>query len=234
MATKKTTRRNSSTKPNRKTSLVGSVKKYDSTIESLVPESSSTPAKPMPKILFAIPIIIALLALLLWRNKGLILVATVNNQPVWRWDLEQRFVSRFGTQTLEEMVNEQILKNEASKQGITVTEADLNNKTSEIEKTLEGKVTLKDALKQQGMTMEDFNRQLEVQIMIEKLTAKKVTVTDKDISDFIEQNKENMMAKDEAGMKAEAKAAVLQSKQDQEFQKIFADLKKNAKVTKYL
>lgn len=202
--------------------------------ETIVEQSSSMPRRPMPKILLVVPLIIALLFLLIWKNKGWFVAATVNNQPIWRWDLEQRFVSRFGTQTLDEMVNEQILKNEAGKQGINVSEQEINNKVSEIEKTLTGKVTLKEALTQQGMTLDDFRRQVQIQILIEKLTANKVTVSDKEITDYVDKNKDSLTATDDAGMRDEAKTAILQGKRNETFQKLFENLKKSAKVTKFL
>lgn len=205
----------------------------------VIEETTIEPVTRMPTgkispVLYLIPIILAIFALVIWKNKGWIVAATVNGQPVWRWNLEQRFVSRYGTQTLDEMVNEQILKNEAAKQGIVVSDADVSVKISEIEKTLKGKITLKEALLQQGMTMDDFRRQVQIQVLIEKLTARKVTVSDKEIADYISQNKDSLTATDEAGMNVEAKNAILQTKKSQEFQKLFADLKKNAKVTKYL
>ena len=202
--------------------------------ETIVEQPLSMPRRQMPKILLVIPLIIALLFLLVWKNKGWFVAATVNNQPIWRWELEQRFVSRFGTQTLDEMVNEQILKNEAAKQGITVSDPEINIKISEIEKTLNGKVTLKEALSQQGMTIDDFRRQVQIQILIEKLTAGSVNVSDKEIADYVDKNKDSLTATDESGIKAEAKTAILQGKRNETFQTLFENLKKSAKVTKFL
>lgn len=197
-------------------------------------ENMPTARKPISPVIFLLPIIIAVLALIVWKNKGWIVAATVNNQPIWRWDLEGRLVSRYGTQTLDEMVNEQILKSEAAKQGITVTDADVNSKISEIEKSLNGKISLQDALAQQGMTMADLRQQAEIQVYIDKLTASKVTVSDKDVTDYIANNKDSLTATDEAGMRQEAKQAILTSKRNQTFQQIFANSKKSAKVTKFL
>lgn len=228
MSSKKSTRKNSLAKIPHSPKDAGVIE------ETTMGSASKMGAKKMPRLIYLIPVILAVFVLVIWKNKGWIVAATVNNTPVWRWEVEQRFVSRYGTQTLDEMVNEQILKNEATKQGIVVTDSDITAKISEIEKTLKGKITLKDALAQQGMTMEDFRRQVEIQIKVEKLTDKKVNVSEKEIADYISVNKESLTATDEAGINAEAKNAILQTKKNQEFQKLFAELKKNAKVAKYL
>lgn len=234
MPAKKTSR--STTSRNRKTS---SLRPRSATyMNSMQSEDVSTDQAPqksrLSPLILAIPFIIAILVLILWKNKSWLVAATVNGQPIWRWNLEQRFVARYGTQTLDEMINEQILKSEAAKQGVKVTDTDVNNKITQIEKTLQGKITLKDALAQQGMTMDEFRNQVELQVLIEKLTANKVTVSDKEIADYIAANKDTMVATESAALQQEARTAILEQKRNQTFQSYFANLKKNAKIAKYL
>lgn len=179
-------------------------------------------------------VILIALAILVWRHKGIIMAGTINNQPIWRWDLEKRLVARSGNQVFEEMVNESLLKSAATKKGITVTDAELNQKVKEIEKSLNGQISLADALSQQGMSMDEFRRQVSLQIMVEKLTADSVKVSDDDITKYIDQNKSLLTATDEASMRAEAKQNLIREKQSTAFQKIFDDLKKAAKIKNYL
>ena len=94
-------------------------------------------------------------------------------------------------------------------------------------------MSLDDALAQQGMTRADLERQVELQLIVEKMTAD-VTVTDKDIADYIAANKDTLPATDEASLTAEVKDTLIRQKRSDEFKRIFDDLKKNAKVTKYL
>jgi hypothetical protein len=115
-----------------------------------------------------------------------------------------------------------------------VTDAELNQKVKEIEKSLNGQISLADALSQQGMSMDEFRRQVSLQIMVEKLTADSVKVSDDDITKYIDQNKSLLTATDEASMRAEAKQNLIREKQSTAFQKIFDDLKKAAKIKNYL
>lgn len=209
--------------------------KKDLAIPAVSETKSAIKLPVRPSILYIIVILILVLGMFLWKNKALIVVATVDNRPIWRWDLDNKLInSPTGKQVYDDMINRQIVSNEAAKKGITVSDAEVNTKTSEIEKTLPPGVKLSDALAQRGMTMLDFRSQVRLQLVIEKLTAGSTSVTDEEITAYIEKNKESMTATTDAGLKNEAKQILSSDKLNQTFQKLFADLKKNAKVQKFL
>lgn len=194
----------------------------------------SSVKKAFSPVKIAIAVVLIVIAVLLWRNKGIIIAGKVNNEPIWRWELERRMVARAGNQVFEEMVNESLLKAAASKKGIVVTDSELNQKVKEIEKSLNGQISLADALAQQSMSMDEFRRQVGLQIIVEKLTADSVKVTDEEVATYVEQNKSLLTATDEAGLKEEAKQNLMRERQSTAFQKIFDDLKKSAKIQNYL
>lgn len=179
-------------------------------------------------------IALAVLALLLVLNKGLILVATVNNQPVWRWDLEKRLSGQYGSQMLDELTSEALIYQAAAKKGITVKSSEVDAKLTEKEKTLNGKMTLSDALAAQGTTVEEYRRWLGLEMLLEKLVADQVSVSDQDVSDYIDKNKGLLTATDEGTMKDEARQAVLSDKQNTAIRQYFTNLKSQAKISKFL
>ena len=183
---------------------------------------------------FILGVLILVLAVLLWKNKGWVVAATVNNRPVWRWDLENRMVARFGSQTVDELVSESLIKQAAAKNNVTVSKTEIDNKVAEIEKTLAGKITLKDALAQQGMTVDDFRRQVELQLMLEKLTASSVVVSDKEVTDYIDKNKATLTATNDADLKMEARRILVTGKQGTVLRDYFTNLRSQAKILKYL
>lgn len=178
--------------------------------------------------------IILLLAGLLWKNKSLVVAATVNGQPVPRWELENRLVSRYGNQTLDEVVNEVLIRQAGQKGGVDVAPKEVDGKISEVEKTLDGKISLSEALTQQGMTMADFRAQVELQLILDKLSASSVTVTDRDVADYIASNSGLLTSTDPASQSAEAKSILLSQKKNAAYRQIFGNLKSQAKVTKFL
>lgn len=183
---------------------------------------------------FVLGIIVLVLSAFLWKNKGWVVAATVNNRPVWRWDLESRMVSRFGSQTIDELVSESLIRQTAAKNKVIISKIEVDNKVSEIEKSLAGKITIKDALAQQGMTIDDFRRQVELQLMLEKLTASSVAVSDKEIQDYIDKNKSTLTATDEAGLKEEVRKILLAGKQGTVLRDYFTNLRSQAKILKFL
>ncbi len=179
-------------------------------------------------------LVLVVLAAFLFLNKNLIIVGVVNNRPVWRWDLEKRLVGQYGAQSLDQLVSEVLISQAAGDKKISVSKAEVDAKIAEIEKTLQGKISLSDALVQQGMTVEDFHRQVELQLILEKLTAGQVTVSDTEIADYIDKNKSALVATDEAGTKEEAKNVLLNDKQSTVLRQYFTDLRSKAKITKFL
>lgn len=197
-----------------------------------VPEEVSS--KKINSKYFILGVVVLVLAVLLWKNKGWVVAATVNNQPVWRWDLEKRLVGQFGNQTVDELVSESLIKQATAKNNVTVSKTEVDNKVAEIEKTLAGKITIKDALAQQGMTIDDFRRQVELQLMLEKLTASSVVVSDKEIQDYIDKNKSTMTATNDADLKIETRKILSAGKQSAALRDYFTNLRSQAKILKYL
>lgn len=203
---------------------------------NIIKQNFPLPAK-LPVVSRKRLVIIALgllAALFIWLNKSWLIAGWVNGQPTFRFQLEDRMVKRYASTTLDEMISEQIVRQEAAKRGIKVTSQEVSGKIAEIEKSLSGKVSLSEALTQQGMTMADFQNQVELQIMVEKLTVDQTKVTDQEVADYITNNKATLVATQEADMKLEATKALVSQKTSTAFQKLFSDLKAQAKVVRYL
>ena len=111
-------------------------------------------------------------------NRGLIVSAIVNGKPIFRWTVNSTLMSRFGQQTIENMITEQLIADEAKKAKLTVTQKEIDAKEQEVLKSFGGNVTLDEVLKFQGMTKSDFDEQIKLQMMLTKLIGKDITITD--------------------------------------------------------
>ncbi len=183
---------------------------------------------------FYIGVVVLVLLGVLLLNKSWWLAAMVNGKPVFRWDLNKTMTARFGQQTLEGIISEQLIADEAKKQGVNVSQKEIDAKVAEIVKGLGEGVSIDDLLKYQGMTKPDFEKQLRMQMMVERILGKDVTVSDLEVSDFIASNSATMSATDEAAMKEEARTAVKSQKVSEKLQQWFADLKAKAKILRFL
>ena len=206
--------------------------------ESLVPQES--PVRPAPATshsqLIRNILIILLVALILiaLKFKNLFIVATVNGKPIDRLSFEQELNNKYGQQTLENMISEQVILSEAEKRNIKVEKDEVDKKIKEIEDRLKGQVSLDEALLAQGLTRESFRKQLEIQIVIDKMFAKDAKITDKEIDEYLAQNQETLASStDTAKLRTDVKEMLLQQKVGDLFDKWFTEAKKKANVVKF-
>lgn len=182
-------------------------------------------------ILIAIFILLAIL----WKFKSSFIVAMVNGQPISRWQLNDRLMKKFGDQTLDSIINERLILAAARQKGIFVKSEEIESRSKQIEQRLNGKISLDDALKAQGLTRDDFKKELEIQVSIEKLFDKDATVAAVDVENYIKNNSQAFArATDPAQVTEEVKTILRQQKVNDLFETWFNDIKKSTKVTKFL
>lgn len=206
----------------------------DTKTEDLMPAASTMPRPPMPVTKIALAILVIGLIAIFVSNKGLLVAATVDGRPIFRWDLDKVLVSRYGTQTLEGMISEQLIAEQAQKAGVTVTQAELDGRTKQLVASLGGGMSIDQLLQYQGMSRADFDSQLKLQLTVEKLLGKDITVTDDEVSGYIATSSASLSATDAAGMKAEARQAIMSQKINQKLQPWFTSLKAKAKILRFI
>lgn len=185
------------------------------------------------RLLYLIVLVLALSALFL-TNKSLLVAAVVNGKPIWSWQLNKTMTSRFGKQTLEGMISEQLIADEARKSGVMVAQSDIDTKQADVLKSLGGNVKLDDLLKYQGMTKTDFDNQIRLQLTVQKILGKDLVITDTDVDNFIASNRAQLVATDDAMMRTEVRGAIMDQKVGEKLQPWFLELKQKAKILRFL
>lgn len=139
-------------------------------------------------------VIIGILTIL-YFTKGYFVASVVNGQPISRFQIISELEKQGGKQTLNALVTRTLILQEAKKQNVVVDDKEVDNeiKKAEAEVAKRGQ-KLDDVLASQGLTRETVKEQIKFEKMIEKMIAKEVTVTDKDVNDYIEANKESLGA----------------------------------------
>lgn len=219
MATRKSTQKKSS------------VKKQSMMIEE-TPSVTVTP-KVNTKLLYMIVGLLALLALVL-ANKSVFLAAVVDSKPIFSWELNRVLVDRYGKQTLEGMISEQLIANEAKKQNAIVSPGDIKSREEEIVKGLGNGMPLEELLKIQGLSKDEFDRQITLQLTVQKILGKDLVITQDDIDKFIASNRATLVATQEAALQVEAKQAILDAKIGEKLQPWFNELKAKTKILRFL
>ena len=208
-----------SSKSSRKTVHTNKSKTLASVAASKMVESVASPFVPPQgessrkmTAIWLMSLVLLVLGVYVVKNKGMFVVALVNNSPVFRWDLNSVMASRFGKQTLESMISEKLIAGEAAKAGAVVNQKDIDEKEQEILKSFGSKVNVEDFLRIQGVTKEEFDRQIKLQLLVQKTLGKNITITDNDVNNFIATNRAVLAATDEAGLKREAKQSIFDQK----------------------
>ncbi len=225
--------------PAKKKSLkVASHKMIDAETESLVPPVETMEEKKVRvgnrmKLLYFVVALLVISALLM-ANKGLIVAAIVDGHPIFSWQLNKTLTDRYGKQTLEGMISEQLIAEEAKKNGVNVTAADITAKEDSILKGLGANVKLDDLLQYQGITKKDFENQIKLQLTVQDILGKNLTVSDTDIADYIATNSATLTATDPAVLKKEARQAIIDQKVSTMLQPWFAELRSKAKILNFV
>lgn len=179
---------------------------------------------------FYIVVIIAGLLLLAIYKKSWFVAATVNGVPVTNLELQMRLNQQFRSQTLNQLINEKVILGEATKNNVVVTDTDINKKITEVETSVGGAQSLDALLTQQGQTRQSIRQQIKLQLTIEKLYANEATVSAEEVTQFIEQNREQLQATDSAGQQKESYEALKNQKLSQLFSQKFQELRQKAKI----
>lgn len=175
-----------------------------------------------------------LLLILVAVNKGLVVAAVVEGRPIFSWQLNSTLRTRYGQQTLEGMIGETLIQKEAGRSGVVVTPDDIQAKQKEILSSLGTEVSLEDFLKFQGLTEADFNQQLIIQLTVERLLTKNLTVSEADIDNYIATSGATLTATEPAQLREEAKRAIMSNVVSEKLQPWFLELRQKSNVMKFL
>ena len=182
-------------------------------------------------------IIVSLLILfvLIWKFSGNFIAATVNGQPISRFELNKQLVRRFGDQTLDNMINERLILAAVRQKGIFIGKEEIDAKVAEIEEKLKGSISLPDALKAQGLSQDEFRRQIEIQLSIAKLFEKEATVGASEAEEYIGKNKEAYKtATNPVALREDVTGMLKQQKIGDLFNTWFTDVRNKANIKKFI
>src|SRR3989344_346622 len=126
---------------------------------------------------------------LLYLMRSYFVAAVVNGRPISRFSLLQQLEKSQGSQMLETLVIEELIRQEAKKNGVAVSPEELQTKISSIETEVSASgQNIDELLVAQGMTRDSFSEQVKLQLMLEKLVANQSPVTEEEIAKYISEN----------------------------------------------
>ncbi|SDW28909.1 peptidylprolyl isomerase [Paenibacillus sp. CF384] len=116
-------------------------------------------------------------------------VGSVNGVAITKDQLYDEMAKVGGEQTLDNMIQDELIKQEADKAGIVVGDAEVTKEIDSIKKRFPSEAEFEGALQQAGMTLDDLKKQTPMQLRIRKILEPQAKVTDEDVKKYFEENK---------------------------------------------
>lgn len=213
------------------------IKEYSNDTENIVKEGKSESNQKLlgkKRLLLTIISAVVILGILGFFLKDKFIVAIVDGKPIFRYQLNGKLTSTYGKETLENMIIEGLIKEEAVKKSVVIKEDDINKEVGKIEKSLGAGTKLEDVLKYQGVSLADFKRQLELRLIVNRILEKDVAATPGEVDQYLKDNSKTMVATGEAERKAEAQGKIVEQKINEKVQTWISELLSKAKITRLL
>lgn len=125
------------------------------------------------------------------------IVAKVGNTTISRSKFQQEVEAASGTQTMDQLISNQLIRQGAQKYKISASKAEVQTalKSLESQNGISNQSELQQALSSSGLTMQQLNQSLQVQVLEQKLAERNVKVSNKAIQNYYNQNKSKFTPK---------------------------------------
>ncbi|KRE47938.1 peptidylprolyl isomerase [Paenibacillus sp. Soil522] len=119
-------------------------------------------------------------------------VATVNGVNISKDRLYDELVLAGGTATLDNLITQELIAQEAKAASVTVTDADVDSEIALIKKSFGTEEEFAATLAQYNMTLESLVKDTKINLTIRKILEPKTDVTEDEIKQFYDTNKESL------------------------------------------
>ncbi|OGY25120.1 MAG: hypothetical protein A2Z11_01315 [Candidatus Woykebacteria bacterium RBG_16_43_9] len=174
-------------------------------------------------------VVVVVTAALFIFNKGIFLAGNINGKLITTPQFYSELTKNSGQEVFDSLVRDTLIKQEATKKGVSVSEKEVDKKVKELEKQIGGKELLKNTLAQNNTTLEELKEQIVIQILVEKLLEDKTKVTDEEVQQYIKDNQQTAATL----TKDQVKNTLKNQKLSGEFGVWFEELKKKANIQTY-
>lgn len=135
---------------------------------------------------FFLALIVVLIAGALYYFRGYFVAATVNGQPISRYSVIRQLESQAGQEVLQGKITEALIRQEADSRGIEVTDTEIDTEIATLRSEFEAQgQDFQQILDLQGMSMDELRKQIQIQLMVEKMFSEDVDVTQEEIDQYI-------------------------------------------------
>lgn len=161
-----------------------------------------------------------------------LVVAWVDQTPITRVEMYKQLEARYGKDLMEQMVTETLITNEAKNRKVSVSKEEVAAEVKKLEDQQGGADKLDQVLGFQGMTRAELEKQISYQLLIRRMFGDGVTVSDEDVNQYIESNKEQLGEVDDQ-TKVTIREQLVMQKIGQAFNTWLTENKSGSRVVRY-
>ena len=145
------------------------------------------------KFIYILSLSLILISLVLFLNSAYkrIYIAKVNGRPISRLEYIKELEKNDKGMVLDNMITKAIIFQEADKNGIKISDSDIQTELGNIRLSVESQgTTLEEILLYQGITYEQLLENIEIQKILEIILKDNIVVTDEEVEEMYEENKD--------------------------------------------
>ena len=181
-----------------------------------------------------VALVVVGIALLTYKVGPYFVPALVGYTPVTRFEIWNRLEKSYGSQALDDVVNEKILDSAIAKSGVKVDQAKVDEQVKGLETQFESMGGLDAALEQRGMDRAELTKQVKTQLAVEEILKDKVNPTDEEVkAAFDEAATTTYKDKKFEDVKDQVKDELVQAKLVEAFRDWFEMIKAEAKLKNF-
>lgn len=174
-------------------------------------------------------IILSLIGYYSWRY---LVIGTVDGQPLSRLSYYKQLDETYGKNFKEQMFTETLFKSEAKKQNLKVEPSEVDAEIQKYQDQMGGAALFEQSLIEQGYTIDDVRKNVELQLLVGKIFADQTEVTDEEVSKFIADNQEQF-TETNATVSAQVKEMLVGQKLNQAAQIWLSENLQGNRVVRY-
>jgi foldase protein PrsA len=155
------------------------------------------------QILIAALLVVILAGAILFSNRVLTakkseeVVARVNGEAISKAELNKLLEKQYGQEALDLLISEKVIDLELKKRNIAITEEDVNKELQEIIQQYGGQEEFDKALVSYGYTADNFKKDIESNLKVEKLLEPEIKISEEDMKAYFDSNKDTFDVKEQ-------------------------------------
>jgi hypothetical protein len=142
------------------------------------------------------------MVLLLWWQWQRSYIAVVGGQYLPVSMIDDQLRANYGSNGIDSVIQQQLILQEGARQHVNITDKQISDELAKIKNSSGGQTSYSAQLKQLGISESLLQYQVRVQLTRESLLKDKIQVSDKEISDYYDQNKDSIDPGGKTGLDA--------------------------------